>query len=396
MPEQILQVNEEAIKSQLGELVRKTVEETLNELLEKEADELLNAARYERSVERAGYRAGHYERGLTTSSGQIALKMPKLKGATFETAIIERYRRRESSVEEAIVEMYLAGVSVRRVEDITEALWGAKVSASTVSSLNQKAYENIEKWRSQPIEGEYPYVYVDGIWLKRSWGGEVGNVSVLVAVGVDIHGYRAVLGACEGMRESAEDWRSFFLWLRDRGLKGVQLVIGDKRSGLGDAAQEVFGCKYQRCMVHFFRNVLNDVPKAKREAVSLMLKAIYAQESKEAARKKAAGVVQELHSMKLAKAAMCLQNGLEETLVFYSFPPKHWRLVRTTNMLERVNKEIRRRTRVVGAFPDGNSALMLVCARLRYVAGSQWGIKRYMSMQSLYEPGEALAGNKAS
>lgn len=226
MSNKIIQLNEEAVKVELKELVRKSVEETLNDLLDKEAEELTSAAKYERTENRQGYRSGHYSRKLTTTSGEVRLGIPKLKGIPFETAIIERYRRRESSVEEALIEMYLAGVSVRRVEDITEALWGSKVSASTVSDLNQKAYVNIERWRNRELSGKYPYVYVDGIYLKRNWGGEFENVSILVAVGVDEEGYREVLGAAEGMKEDKESWKSFLIWLKERGLKGVQLIIG--------------------------------------------------------------------------------------------------------------------------------------------------------------------------
>ena len=210
MSEKIVQLNEEIIKGQLKELVRGSVEETLNELLEKEAESLTQAARYERSEARHGYRSGHYDRNLTTTSGNVTLHMPRLKGVSFETTIIERYRRRESSVEEALIEMYLAGVSVRRVEDITEALWGSKVSPSTIR-----------------------------------------------------------------------------------------------------------------------------------------------------------------------------EDGIEETLTYCDFPSEHWTRIRTNNVIERLNREIRRRTRVVGTFPDGNSALMLVCARLRHVAGTQWGNKKYMNMKHL-------------
>lgn len=201
MSNNIVQFNEEIIKGQIKELVRGSVEETLNELLEAEAEKLTQAARYERSEARQGYRSGHYDRNLTTTSGDVTLHVPRLKGISFETAIIERYRRRESSVEEALIEMYLAGVSVRRVEDITEALWGSKVSASTISELNKKAYVNIEAWRNRPLQGgRYPYVYVDGIYLKRNWGGEYENVAVLVAIAVNEDGYREVLGAAEGMK----------------------------------------------------------------------------------------------------------------------------------------------------------------------------------------------------
>ena len=273
MSEKIVQLNEEVIKGQLKELVRGSVEETLNELLEQEAEKLTQAARYERNEARQGYRSGHYSRNLTTTSGDVTLHVPRLKGVSFETAIIERYRRRESSVEEALIEMYLAGVSVRRVEDITEALWGSKVSPATISELNKKAYVHIEDWRNRPLQGgRYPYVYVDGIYLRRNWGGEYENVAVLVA---------------------------------------------------------------------------------------------------------------QLREMKLKEAAKKVEDGIEETLTYCDFPSEHWTRIRTNNVMERLNREIRRRTRVVGCFPDGNSALMLVCARLRHVAGTQWGNKKYMNMKHL-------------
>ena len=240
MSEKIVQLNEEVIKGQIKELVRGSVEETLNELLEKEAESLTQAARYERNEARQGYRSGHYDRNLTTTSGDVTLHMPRLKGVSFETAIIERYRRRESSVEEVLIEMYLAGVSVRRVEDITEALWGSQVSPATISELNKKA-----------------------------------------------------------------------------------------------------------------------------------------------SREKAKAVVAELRAMKLKEATKKVEDSIEETLTYCDFPGEHWTSIRTNNVIERLNHEIRRRTRVVGMFPDGNSALMLVCARLRHVAGTQWGSKKYMNMKHL-------------
>ena len=240
MSEKIVQLNEKIIKGQIKELVRVSVEKTLNELLEKEAESLTQAARYERSEARRGYRSGHYDRNLTTTSGDVTLHMPRLKGVSFETAIIERYRRRESSVEEVLIEMYLAGVSVRRVEDITEALWGSQVSPATISELNKKA-----------------------------------------------------------------------------------------------------------------------------------------------SREKAKAVVAELRAMKLKEAAEKVEDSIEEPLTFCDFPGEHWTRIRTNNVIERLNREIRRRTRVVGTFPDGDSALMLVCARLRHVAGTQWGNKKYMNMKHL-------------
>jgi putative transposase len=196
------------------------------------------------------HKAGHYERKLQTKAGEVKLRIPKLRTQTFETAIIERYRRRESSVEEALIEMYLAGVSVRRVEDITEALWGTRVSPSTVSDLNKKIYGTIEAWRNRPIEGEHPYVYLDGIVLKRSWAGEVRNVSLLVAISVNGEGYREILGICEGAKEDKAGWSGFLKHLKERGLKGVRLIISDACMGLSESAAEFFpAAAWQRCIV---------------------------------------------------------------------------------------------------------------------------------------------------
>ena len=214
----VIEIDDERIKGHLDRIVRGTVEETLNALLDAEADRLVGAGRYERSEERRDYRSGHYERQLHTKAGEVTLKVPKLRAQTLDTAIIERYRRRESSVEEALMEMYLAGVSVRRVEDITEALWGTRVSPSAVSDLNKKIYERIEAWRNQSITGTHPYVYLDGIVMKRSWAGEVRNVSLLVAIGVNSEGYREILGICEGAKEDKSGWNGFLKHLKERGL----------------------------------------------------------------------------------------------------------------------------------------------------------------------------------
>ena len=322
---------------------------------------------------------------LPTTSGDVTLHVPRLKGVSFETAIIERYRRRESSVEEALIEMYLAGVSVRRVEDITEALWGSKVSPATISELNKKAYVHIEDWRNRPLQGgKYPYVYVDGIYLRRNWGGEYENAAILVAIAVNEDGYREVLGAAEGMKEDKTSWENFFQWLKSRGLDGVKLIVGDKRLGMLEAVGEVFpDAKYQRCTVHFYRNVFSVVPRSKVKLVAKMLKAIHAQESKKAAREKAKAMAAQLREMKLKEAAKKVEDSVEETLTYCDFPYEHWTRIRINNVIEWLNREIRRRTRVVGTFPDGKSALMLVCARLRHVAGIQWGNKKYMNMKHL-------------
>jgi putative transposase len=390
--EGVIRIEEEKIRSHVDEVVRETVEQTLNGLLEAEADELCGAQRYARSPERLDTRAGHYDRKLHTKAGEVTLSMPRLRRLPFETQIVERYRRRESSVEEALVEMYLAGVSVRRVEDITEALWGTRVSPSAVSELNQKIYAQIEVWRNRPIEGRHAYVYLDGIWLKRSWGGEVKNVAVLVAIGVREDGYREILGVAEGMKEDTESWRSFLRHLKQRGLSGVRLVTSDKCVGLVEAVGEFYPeASWQRCMVHWYRNVMSVVPKGKVKEVVAMLKAIHAQEDRQAARDKAAAVAEKLDAVRLGQAATIVRTGVDETLSYMEFPREHWTRIRTNNVLERIMREIRRRTRVVGNFPDGKSALMLVAARLRHIAGTKWGRRIYLDMDRLREVEQAAA-----
>lgn len=379
-------IDEAKVRGHVDQVVRQSVEETLNGLLEAEADVLCGAGKYERSDGRQDTRAGSYTRKLHTKAGEVKLKVPRLRSLPFETQIIERYKRRESSVEESLIEMYLAGVSVRRVEDITEALWGTRVSPSTVSELNQKVYRQIEAWRNKPIEGEHPYVYLDGTYLKRSWGGEVKNVAILVAIGVASDGYREVLGIAEGAKEDKASWLGFLRHLKQRGLSGTRLFVSDACLGLVESLAEVFPeAAWQRCVVHWYRNAFSCVPKGKVKEVAAMLKAIHAQEDHAAALKKADDVAEKLSAMKLADAAAFVRESVQQTLSYMSFPPEHWLRIRTNNPLERVMKEIKRRTKVVGSFPDGHSALMLSAARLRHVAGTRWGTRRYLDMNRLYE-----------
>lgn len=382
----IIDINEKEVKDHLSSIVRGTVEETLNNLLDAEADAICNASKHERSPDRLDTRAGFYERGLETKAGKVSLKIPKLRKLPFETAIIQRYQRRETSVEEALVEMYLAGVSVRRVEDVTEALWGSRLSTGTLSNLNQKVYKQIDEWRNRPLENHYPYVYLDGIVLKRSWGGEVKNVSVLVAIAVRTDGFREVLGAMEGQKEDKSGWSAFLSHLKGRGLQKVNLFITDRCLGLVESVAEFFPeSKWQRCVVHFYRNVAGRVPHHKVKTVMAMLKAVHAQEDLKAAQEKIESIIGKLKEMKLKEAADEVRSGMYETLAYMNFPTEHWRRIRTNNPLERIMREIRRRTRVVGAFPDGNSALMLTTARLRHIASTKWGSKKYLDVTDLIQ-----------
>ena len=388
MSQQILQVDQAMLETTLDRMVRKSVEETLNAMLDAEADEITGAARYERSGERKAYRAGHYERDLTVKAGKMSLKVPKLKGAVFESAVIERYRRREESVEEALIDMYLAGVSTRQVDDVSQLLWGDRMPSQTLSDKLKKVYADIDEWRGRPLEQDYPYLFMDGVWHKRCWGGSVENVSILVAVGVGMDGRREVLSVAEGMKEDSESWREFIKGMRARGLKGVRLVTGDRCAGLVAAVNELLpGARYQRCMVHFERNILAKVNPKNRDWAADALKAIFSMESRDKALEKAESVAKDMEARKLREAAKCLREGIGETTTYLldDYPREHRRRIRTNNMIERLNREIRRRTRVVGSFPDGRSALMLICARVRYVTSSEWSTRRYLDMSRLGE-----------
>jgi len=379
----LLKIDESKMKAWVDGQVKNAVEDVLNEIMESEAEVLAGAEAYERTEGRKDYRNGHRKRKLQTRVGEVTLNVPRLRSVTFTTAAIERYRRRESSIEEALIEMYLAGVSTRRVSDVTEALFGASVSASAMSELNKKVYERLEEWRNRPLEKKYPYVYLDGMVMNRRWTGEVSHFSVLVAVGVNEDGVREVIGVADGAKEDKANWLMFLRHLKQRGLDGVRLAVSDACLGLVEALGEVFpAARWQRCTVHFYRNVLAKVPHSHKRAFGTALKAIHAQESREAAEAKVESLKQAWKG-RFTEAVKILADGVGSTLSYYDFPPEHWVRIRTNNPLERLLKEVRRRTNVVGAFPDSKSALMLATARVRYISDRTWSGRRYMDVSSL-------------
>ncbi len=380
---EVIHIDQASVWEDLDRIAAYTVQDALNELLDLQ-DWLCGAGRYKRCDKRLDTRADHNARQLHTKAVKVPLKMPGLRSPPFETAIIDRYIRGDSSVAEALLEMSYAGVSMCRVADITEAMWDSRLSPSTVSKLNQKVAGQIEAWRNQLIEGEHAYVFLGGIWLKHSRGSEVRNISVLVAVGVNQDGYREILGVAEGTKEDKSSWKNFLRHLASRGLKGVRLFVGDKCLGLVESLAEFYPqASYQRCAVHFYRDVWSLVPATKVRSVAAMLKAIHTNEDREAARTKAAQVVTKLVEMKLPAAAALVRDSIEETFSYYAFPSEHHRFLRTNTLLERIMREIRHRTRLVAAFPDGYSALLLVCVRLRHVASKTSGTKRYIAMDRL-------------
>jgi putative transposase len=372
----------------IEEQIRGAVKAVLEEILEAEIAAHLGAAPGERSEARSGYRNGSYTRGLKTRVGELEIEVPRDRAGTFRPGVFERYRRMESPLEEALLRAYLEGVSTRRVGDIAEVLSGEGLSASTMSRLNGRLSDRLQDWRERPLSGAYPYRYLDGISLVVRWGGASERVSVLVAIGVSEEGFREVLACAAGFRESEESWRGLLRGLSQRGLQGVRLVISDACAGLKAAMADFLpSAAWQRCTVHVMRNVLDKVPQTKRSDVAAALKTIWHQENADEARHKAARVVEQF-AKSLPAAMRTLEGALEDSLTFYAFPREHWKMLRTNNPLERLMKEIRRRTKVTEQFPHEESALLLVTARLKRIHES-WAERRYLDMTPLHEMEQA-------
>lgn len=375
--------------------IRSAVKAVLEEILEAEIAAHLGAAPGERTEARQGYRNGSYTRGLKTRVGELEITVPRDRSGTFRPGVFERYRRMESPLEEALWRAYLEGISTRRVGDIAEALAGEGLSASSVSRLNGRLSERLQAWRERPLSGAYPYLYLDGISLVVRWGGASERVSVLVALGVNQEGFREVLACVAGLRESEESWRGLLRALSGRGLQGVRLVVSDACAGLKAAVADFLPqARWQRCTVHVMRNVLDKVPQRRRAEVAASLKTLWHQENAEEARHKAARVMEQYRTS-LPAAMRTLEGALEDSLTFYACPREHWKMLRTNNPLERLMKEIRRRTKVAEQFPNEDSALLLVTARLKRIHES-WAERRYLDMAPLYELEQARTDQAAA
>lgn len=381
----IFEVNESEIRGYLEKLVKEAVKEVLENVMAGEAEELVCASRYERTEGRKDHRNGKRKRKIKTRVGEIELEVPRLRSLAFQTMVIERYRRMEASLEEALIEMYLLGVSTRKVSDITDALCDTSVSSSTQSRLNKKVYAKLAKWRERAVPAVIPYMWLDGIVMKVRIAGAYENVSLLVAIGVNSGCYRQVLGIAPGFQEDKGSWLTFLRWLKKKGLEYAGMITSDAHLGLREALSECLpSSDWQRCIVHHYRNVLSCVPKRLKEEVASSLKTIHNQESAEEARAKAKRVISRYRKV-LPEAMGTLEEGLDDTLTFFSYPRKHWRHIRSNNPLERLFREVRRRTRVVGVFPDLNSCLMLAAARLKWTEENRWSNRRYMDIDLLLE-----------
>ena len=377
------------IRLNIDERIREGVKAVLEQVMEEELNAHLQARHRERTEARRGHRHGHYTRGLLTPTGQIEqLQVPRDREGEFLTEAFERYQRMTGSMEEAILEMYLQGVSTRKVAAITEGLAKVKVGKDAVSRIAQRLEEQVAAWRSSPLTLAYPYVYLDAIYLKVNWGGRVGELALLVAIGVNEQGYREVLAVEAAAGERKEAYQNLLRGLLDRGLRGVELVISDDHESIKAAVvTELPRVKWQRCVVHFERNILSHVPRQEAREVAADLRAVFTVSREETARTLAAAL-SERWRKRFPAAVKVFERGLDGALTYLQFPSSHHRLIRTTNPLERLNRETKRRTRVVGVCPHEQSALNLATV-VMLRATEDWALRKYLDMAPL----EAMEAN---
>lgn len=363
--------------------VREGIKAVLEEIMEEEMAEQLQAGHRERTTTRRGERNGYYRRGLTTEAGHIEqLRVPRAREGPFLTEVFERYRRLTGSLEEAVLEMYLQGVSTRKVEQVTGKLSGVKISKDAVSRIAARLEEALSAWRTRRLDGAYPYLYLDATYLKATWAGAVRNVALLVAIGVSEEGYREVLSVEVAPGERTEGYRSFLKGLVERGLRGVRLVTSDDHEAIKEAVKvELPQAAWQRCIVHFERNVLSAVPQTEMKAVASDLKVIFQAARRETAEQLASSFC-ERYQEAYPKAVSVLTRGLDQALTYTAFPSSHQKYLRTTNGLERLFREVKRRTRVVGVFPNERSAENLATVVMLRVS-EDWALRRYLNMAPL-------------
>lgn len=360
---------------------RRVLEQLVQGILEEEMTAFLGAEPYQRAEGRRGYRNGHKPRQLVTRVGRLELLVPQDREGRFQTELFQCYQRNEKALVLALMEMYVQGVSTRRVKQITEALCGVEVSKSQVSALARGLDEEIALWRKRPLQKAYPYLVVDARYEKVRRGPRVVSVGVLLVVGIDEEGYREILGTWVADSESEATWSEVFGELRQRGLEGVCSVVSDDHQGLRAAIDRYFqGALWQRCQVHFVRNVLARVGKGDRAWVLELLRAITQSPTVEEARQRL-GEAAEALRVRYPRVAQLLEEQGEEMLTVYQVPPVHRKQLCSTNMLERYQQELRRRTRVVRIFPSEGSCLRLVTA-LAIETSEEWLVRRYLRMEA--------------
>ena len=378
---QVGRVPQEVMAHDLQAMLRGAVRAGLEVCLEAELETLIGAEWYERIGGRRDYRNGHYRRELLTSLGRIELTMPRARRWGRPSRVVGRYQRRVAEIDGLLTSGYVHGVSTRKAAALTTALLGERVSRSTVSRVTQRLEQTVEGLRRAPIQGPHPYLYLDATFVDARWARTVENVSALVAYAVGPDGYRHLLGVSLGAEESEASWSELLRQLAERGLTGVELVVADEHAGLAAAVRRWLPeARRQRCVVHLERNVLTKVPHRLRVRVAREVAAIF-----RAGR--LAGAKQRLAQFTarwvrhLPEAVSCLREGFPAATSYFAFPRAHWRRLRTTNSLERLHAEIKRRTRSVGAFPDRASALRLITA-VAIEATAIWGDRQYLDVRS--------------
>jgi len=354
-----------ALKSVLQEqpdFLQPVVEEAVQAILEVEMEECLQAGKHERSEQRLGYRSGYYRRRLITRVGTLWLRVPQDRSGHFNTQVFEQYQRSEKSLVAALAQMYVQGVSTRKVAAITEELCGHEFSASSISAITARLDEQLEEFSRRRLGAEYPYVVVDARYEKVREGGVIVSRAILIALGIDWEGRRQVLAVEYANRESQSSWRDFLSQLKERGLSGVQLIVSDDHPGLKAAIREVLpGVWWQRCYVHFLRNALDYLPRKADDDCLQELRWMYERRDVEEARRDLQQWL-EKWAGKYPKLCAWVEANIEETWTFYRLPVAHHKHLKSTNLLERFNQEIKRRTLVVRIFPDEASCLRLIRA----------------------------------
>jgi putative transposase len=375
---------DQAVKRDVEARVRDGVKAVLEEILEEEMAEHLQAGYRELTPTRRGERNGRYFRNLVTPAGKIErLEVPRDREGEFVTEVFDRYKRMTGDVEEAVLEMYLSGISVRKIAGVTDALSKVRVGKDAVSRIASRLEQQQKEWRERSLEGKaYPYLYLDATYLKVRWGASVTTMALLVCVGVDEEGFREVLAVEVAGSEKGTAYASLLRGLIDRGLRGVRLVISDDHEGIKAAVSgELPGAQWQRCAVHFERNVLSHVPKSEMSGVAEDLKAVFKVRREKTAKALAEEFV-EFYGKHFPKAVAVFEAGIGDALTYLSFPGSHHAKLRTTNMLERLFKEVKRRTRVVGVFPNETSASTLA-TEIALRSSEEWALRRYLTMDVL-------------
>ena len=365
-----------------SDLVRELLAFAADRMMELEVEARTGARAGARSADRLTHRNGYRERAWETRAGRIDLAIPKLRKGSYLPSFLEPRRTAEKALTAVIQEAYVHGISTRAVDDLVKAMGGSGISKSQVSRLCEEIDERVNAVLSRPIEGAWPYLWIDATYLKVREAGRIVSLAVVVAVGVNTDGRREVLGVATGASEAEPFWKAFLRSLADRGLRGVKLVVADDHKGLRAAAAKVFSATHQRCRVHWLRNALAHVPPKQRPAAVAMLKTIFAQDTAEAAHAQWRQVADALRE-RFPKLAELMDGAREDVLAYMTFPREHWPQIASTNPLERLNGEIKRRADVVGIFPNDRSVIRLVGA-LMLEQSDEWAVtRRYMSLESL-------------